>query len=50
MALPHPKSGEDKEGKENKPDRGGVIRNLVKRTVNVAKDRNAEDDVNPTED
>jgi hypothetical protein len=47
MTFPHPKSRKDKDGKEEKPNRGGVVWNLFKRTVDITEDRNAEDDVNP---
>ena len=47
MAFPHPKSRKDEYRKEDKPNRGGVVWNFFKRTINIAEDRNAKDDVNP---
>src|SRR5580704_5923171 len=36
MAFPHPKPREDNYRDEEKPSNGGVVWNLVKRTINVA--------------
>src|SRR5215472_8999461 len=47
MAFPHPKSRKDKDRNEDKPSSGGVVWNLVERTVNVTDYRNGQDDVNP---
>src|SRR5580693_3547028 len=47
MPFPHPQSRKDKYRNEDKPSSGGVVWNLVKRTVNVTDYRNAQDDVNP---
>jgi hypothetical protein len=47
MALPHPQSRKDKYGKKDKPNGGGVVWDLLKRTVNIAEYWNAKDDVNP---
>src|SRR5436189_228836 len=46
IALPHPQSGNDKHWKENVPRRRGVIWNVFKRAIDVAHDRNAEDQMN----
>ncbi len=50
MAFPHPESREDKDRKEDKSNGGGILRNFFKRAVNVAENRNAEDDMNPAND
>lgn len=50
MAFPHQQSCKDHEREEDIPSRKGVLRNLVKRTVDVAIYRNADDDVNPAKD
>src|ERR1700722_13978845 len=47
MSFPHPQSRKDKYRNEDKPRSGGVVWNLVERTVNVTDDRNAQHDVNP---
>lgn len=47
MALPHPQSRKDKYWNEDKPNSGGVVWNLFKRTVNITEYRNAKDEVNP---
>lgn len=47
MAFPHPKSRKDHDGEEDEACEGRVIRYLIERTVDVADDRNAADDVNP---
>jgi hypothetical protein len=47
MALPHPQSRKDHYRNEEKPSLRGVTRNFVKRTVDVAEDRNGKDKVNP---
>jgi hypothetical protein len=47
MAFPHPQSREEKYGKEDKPNSGGVMWNFVKWTVNIPDYRNAKNDVNP---
>ena len=50
MTFPHPKSRKDKSRKKEKPNRGGVVGNFFKRTVDVTEDRNAEAEVNPAKD
>lgn len=50
MAFPHPKSGENNYGKEEKPNRGGVVGNFFKRTVDVTQYRDTKYEVNPTKD
>jgi hypothetical protein len=47
MSFPHPKSREEEYRKEDKSNSGSVLWNLLKRTIDIADDRNAEDDVNP---
>src|ERR1700733_4321625 len=47
MAFPHQQPGKDHKRKEDKPSRVGVLRQLFKRTVDISKNRNADDDVNP---
>jgi len=47
MAFPHPKPRQENYWKEDKPNRGGIVWNLFKRTLNITDDRNAKDDVNP---
>jgi hypothetical protein len=50
MAFPHPKSGNDHDWKEHKPGREGIAWKFLKRTIDIAQYRNAEDDVNRAED
>ena len=47
MAFPHPQSGNDHDGNENKPGLEGVVWNFVEGAIDISKDRNAEDEVNP---
>jgi hypothetical protein len=47
MAFPHPKSRKDHYRNEHKASRAGVVRNLLKRTINITEYRNGKDDVNP---
>src|SRR5271169_1268221 len=47
MAFPHPKSREGKYRNEDKSSSGGVVWNLIKRTINITEYRNGKDDVNP---
>src|SRR5262249_3834731 len=47
MAFPQPKSRKDNDRKGDKPNHGGVVWKLLKRTVYVTDYRNAEHDVNP---
>jgi hypothetical protein len=47
MAFPHPKSRKEKHGKEEIPNRRGVIGYFLKRTIDIADYGNAKDDVNP---
>src|SRR5207248_223317 len=47
MAFPHPKSREDHYRNEDIPSSGGIVWNLVKRTINIAEYRNGKDEVNP---
>ena len=46
MAFPHPEAREDKQRDEDVPRSRGVLRDLLKRTVDVANDRNGKDEVN----
>ena len=54
MAFPHPQARNDNSRHEVISSHMRVLRNLVKRAVNIADDRNAEDKVNraknPTDD
>src|SRR5712672_1148413 len=47
VAFPHPQSRKNHYRNEEIPCRPGVVRNLFKRTINIADYRNAKDDVNP---
>ena len=47
MAFPHPQSGKEHYRDDHKPNTVGVLWDFFKRTVNIAEDRNAENDVNP---
>src|SRR6267378_3712410 len=47
MAFPHPQSRKHKYRNKHKPGSGGVVWNLVKRTINITGYRNGKDDVNP---
>jgi hypothetical protein len=47
MAFPHPQSCKDHYREKNKPGCGSVVGKFVKRTIDVAEYRNAEDEVNP---
>lgn len=47
MAFPHPKSRQDNYRNGDKPNDRGVVWELFEGTVNVAGDRNREDEVNP---
>jgi hypothetical protein len=46
MAFPHAKSRKDKHGNEDTAGRKGIAWNFFERTVNIAEDRNAKNDVN----
>src|SRR5579871_3087506 len=48
MAFPQPQSGKHHCRKEDKSSWSGVTWKLVKRTINVAVDRNTKNDVNTT--
>jgi len=48
MAFPHPKSRKEYYRNDDKPNTGGVLWNLFKRTIDIAEYRNAKDNVNPT--
>src|SRR5205085_1945394 len=50
MAFPHPKSRKDHYRNEDIPSSGGVVWNLVKRTINITEYRNRKNDVNPAKD
>jgi hypothetical protein len=50
MAFPHPDSREEEDGKEDKPNGGGVLRDFFVRTVNITEYRDAKDDVDPAKD
>ena len=47
MALPHPESRKDKDGQKDKPNGGGIVWEFFERAVDVAENRNAEDEVSP---
>jgi hypothetical protein len=47
MAFPHPKSRKEHYRNDDKPNTGGVLWNVFKRTINIPEYRNAKDDVNP---
>src|ERR1051325_7934267 len=47
MAFPHPQSRKDHCRKEHVPGWSGIVRQFVKRTINISEDRNAEDEVYP---
>ncbi len=47
MGGPHPKSGQSDGRNSNEAHNGGIVRKLIKRTIDIANDRNAEDEVNP---
>src|SRR5215467_14907416 len=49
VAFPHPESRNDHYRYENIPSGCGVLWNLVKGAVDIAENRNAEDEVNPAE-
>jgi len=44
MALPHPQSRQDEEGKKDESCRAGVFGDVLKRTVDVPDDRDGEDE------
>jgi len=50
LAFPHPEAGDDKGGEENETCWDGVLGDVFERTVDVADDWDAEDEVNPAED
>src|SRR6266853_6932388 len=47
MAFPHPQSREEHHRNDDKPNTGGVLWNVFKRTVDITEYRNAKDHVNP---
>jgi hypothetical protein len=47
MAFPHPKSGKEHYGNDDKPNTVGVLWKFFKRTINITEYRNAKDDVHP---
>lgn len=47
MALPHPQTGKDHCRYEDEPSAKGILRNFVKRTIDIADYWDAEDEVNP---
>ena len=47
MAFPHPKSGNDHDRNEDLPNNRRVLRDFCERTIDIAENRNAKDDVNP---
>lgn len=49
MAFQHPQSRKDNRRKEEKSGGGGVVEEFFERTVDVARYRNAEHDVNPAD-
>jgi hypothetical protein len=49
MALPHPQTGKDHDRNEDIPGTRGVLRKFVEWTVDVTEYRDAEDQVNPSE-
>ena len=46
MAFPHPQARSHEQRNEYIPCRRGVLRNPLKRAIDVSDDRNAEDEVN----
>jgi hypothetical protein len=50
MAFPHPQSREEHYWNDDKPNTTGVLWNFFKWTVDITEDRNAKDDVNPSND
>ena len=50
MAFPHPQSREDHDWEEDVAGWAGVVGKFFKRAIDVAEDRDAEDDVNPAKD
>ncbi len=50
MTFPHPQTCQEHDGNEDEAGWEGVLRNLVKWTVDVAEDRDAEDQVYPAKD
>src|SRR5579862_5130682 len=49
MAFPHPQSRQNHGRNKDIARLEGVARKLVERAINIAEDRNAENDVNPAE-
>src|SRR5678815_1793219 len=47
MSFPHPQACKDKDGNEDKSNKRRIIRDLVKRTIDVTEYRDAEHKVNP---
>lgn len=50
MAFPHPQPGKDHDWNEDISRWHGVLRNFVKGAIDVAEDRNAEDQMDPSKD
>jgi hypothetical protein len=49
MAFPHQQARKEHEWKEDKPGRTGVLRKFFKRAIDIAVDRDCDDDVKPAE-
>ncbi len=47
MPLPHPKPRKDQDRNEDKPKVVTVWENFLRRTIDIAKNRKAKEDVNP---
>jgi hypothetical protein len=47
VAFPHPQTGKDHQGQEDVPDERRVVRQFLKRAIDVTDNRNADDEVNP---
>src|SRR5579862_8205616 len=50
MAFPHPQSRQQHDGKKHKARDRSIVRKDMKRAVNIAEDRNGEDDMDPEHD
>src|SRR5690242_10345452 len=47
MAFPHPQSRKDHDRNEDKPGGASVLWEIFKRTINIAENWNAQNDMNP---
>ena len=50
MAFPHQKPRKDNCGNEDKPSWSGVLGSVFKGAIDITRDGNRENDVNPAED